>query len=559
MIDQADSLPLSSLSVIGTVSLESKSTFALATLLIAITAAIIAWRRPAIRRLSLALIGIGLLSLAFAAGGLAWQQPSAQQVAIMVDLSPSTRTAQYRSTETLHRRIRQLLGNVPYHLVYFAETEQSSIPDGPTLPDLPANKTIFTPPNAAAVLLFSDAQFELPTTAPPVYVAADPLLEDPPDASVTRLEIHDKTLSAAVVNQSTQMRELTFSPADSTEAQSIAPGSITSGHPLPPAGTEAAARLSGGDPWPENDALAIRIPPPLLSQRWWVGRTPPAGNWTPFEPGRLPDESAEYLAPSIIVLDNVTAGDLSELQQQRLGQYVRDLGGSIVLLGGDHAFAAGAYPGTLLETLSPLSSTPPTPTLHWILLGDSSGSMASSNGGPSRWDQVTRAMLDLLPHLPPEDPVTLGSFAENLRWWSTGKSARETAALPLPPADVRPNGPTNLEDALLQTISSADSTMPKELLLLTDADAQITQLESIRQGLIDKKIRLDLLALRNDGRALRQLEELTRATGGQSLRELTPGKWTEAAQKLYAKAAPDRLQTQAATVRYAAQLSHLPA
>ena len=39
-------------------------------------------------------------------------------------------------------------------------------------------------------------------------------------------------------------------------------------------------------------------------------------------------EPTDYLAPAIIVLENVAADDLSSTQQERLQQYVRDLGGS---------------------------------------------------------------------------------------------------------------------------------------------------------------------------------------------------------------------------------------
>ena len=38
--------------------------------------------------------------------------------------------------------------------------------DGAPLPDLPAERTRFLPPAAPAVLLFSDARFDLPTVAP---------------------------------------------------------------------------------------------------------------------------------------------------------------------------------------------------------------------------------------------------------------------------------------------------------------------------------------------------------------------------------------------------------
>lgn len=522
---------------------------ALAGLIIAI-----AWRRRiALPPLSLTLIAAGLLLWACAAGGLLWHHPTQREVTVLVDLSASTRTAQYRDVESLQRRINQLLGSTPYRTIYFAETHRTTAENTPHLPDLPGDHTLFPPTDAPAILLFSDGQFDLPTTAPPVYVAIDPLLQDPADAAVAGLELRGPTLAATVRNSSPDPRPVTLTPGNTTET--AAPGTVILTKPLPDNTPEASATLSNTDPWPENDRLTLRIPPPALSQRWWVGPDAPP-NYRPINPAALPVEPTDYLAPAIIVLNNTPATALSDLQQQRLQQYVRDLGGSLLLLGGDHAFAAGVYPGTALETLSPLSSSPPSPTVHWILLADSSGSMASSEAGVSRWEQVRQAMLRLLPHLPPEDPATLGDFAERVRWWSVGKSARETAQLPL--ADIAPQGPTNLEPALLEVISRFDTGMPKELLLLTDADAQITQPDALRDGLLAKKIRLNLLALRDDGRALRPLEQLVQTTGGQSLRELNPAKWTQAMRRLYEQASADHLIQQPATLRYTPDLPSLP-
>ena len=42
----------------------------------------------------------------------------------------------------------------------------------------------------------------------------------------------------------------------------------------------------------------------------------------------------------------------------------------------------------------------------------------------------------------------------------------------LPPADAGPHGPTNLEETLLDIAQNSEGDLPKQLLLLTDADAE---------------------------------------------------------------------------------------
>src|SRR6266508_915381 len=113
-------------------------------------------------------------------------QPEPREIAVMVDLSPSTRTAQYRDAKFLQQRIRTLLGQNPYRVVYFSDEARAQVAADP-LPDLPSQKTIFNPPPAAAVLLFSDGRCDLPAAAPPTFIAVDPMLENPPDASVKQL------------------------------------------------------------------------------------------------------------------------------------------------------------------------------------------------------------------------------------------------------------------------------------------------------------------------------------------------------------------------------------
>jgi hypothetical protein len=499
----------------------------------------------------------GLLLLAIAAGDIVWHRAVPHDVAVMVDLSASTRTAHYRDRVALQRRIEQLLGATPHRVIYFASDNRTQAPEGAKLPDLPADHTVYQPPPVAAVLLCSDGRFEAPAVAPPTYFVVDPILDDPPDASVDRLELRGEKIAATVTNHSSDPRVLAFSPAQSVGARKIGRGTFVVTQTMPQSARGVSVAVSGDDPWPENDRLTLLAPPPMLSERWWVGGGGPTG-WRSFSTASLPLDAAEYLAPAVIVLNNVSATEVSEAQQNRLAQYVRDLGGALVILGGDRAFAAGGYTGTQLDRLSPLASSPPEPRFEWILLADSSGSMAASENGVSRWDLVTEAITRLIPHLPPDDQVRIASFAQDLHPWTQGP-ARSIDPAALPPDDVRPSGPTNLEQALAEIISRSASAFPKRLLILTDADADITQLDQLRAGLREKKIGLYVLDTYGKGRGRDVLRQLAEWSGGGVIQELDPKKWFSATQKLLQMASPkEYLVREATPLRFSGDVASLP-
>jgi hypothetical protein len=495
-----------------------------------------------------ALMAGGLVMLALSAGEPVWRRPVLGEVVVMVDLSPSTRTAAYRDPRVLLHRVDQLLGSTARRMIYFSDENRADVPMGARLPDMPSERTIYVPPNAAAVLLFSDARFELPAGGAPTYCVVDAMLEDPADAAIRRLELRGNELAISVTNQTGEAASLDIAVGGTSAHRAIGAGAYIVTQPIPAGAKSAVARLRSRDFWPENDTLALDLPASRTAERWWVGGSTPAG-FRAMAAADLPAEASEYLSCELIVLENIPAGALPEVQLQRMEQYVRDLGGGLLILGGNRAFAAGQYQGSALDAMSPLASSPPTPTLHWMLLADSSGSMSAAEGGSTRWELARQSMLKLLPALPPEDLVSIGSFAERLRWWSQGKSAKETRSLPLPPGDVSPNGPTNLDSALRQIIASADGTTPAELLILSDADADIADVDALEAGLKQKRIRLHLLAI-GEGRGLPALRRLAAAGGGMVMTELRPANWAAATRKLFAQAAPMRLRNDPAEARF---------
>ena len=68
----------------------------------------------------------------------------------------------------------------------------------------------------------------------------------------------------------------------------------------------------------------------------------------------FPQSLAQMQSYDAIFLSNISAGDLSNESMRQLESAVRDFGVGLVCIGGDQAFAAGAYRGTPLERVLPL-------------------------------------------------------------------------------------------------------------------------------------------------------------------------------------------------------------
>jgi hypothetical protein len=515
--------------VIAAILFVSPWPMAVAATLLAATVAVGVRRRVRAGRLATAMVLAGGACWAMAAGSPVWQRPAARMVAVMVDLSPSTRGASFRNRAELDRRVAQLLGDTPHQLFAFAGGNPQPLPESAALADLPCDRTVFAPPSSAdAVVLFSDGRFDPPALLPPTFAVIDPSLERPGDAAVTRLEWSGDRVTATVVAD--RPATLRWTGADPPTAD-VSGGGVAWATPT---GDEVTATVRGGDRWPENDALSIRRPPPPTAERWWVGTSPAPAGWRAIAPSQLPTDPAAYLSAGTIVLDDVPADDLTGEQQRQLAGYVRDLGGGLMIGGGPHAFAAGGYGRTPIDAVSPLASDPPGPSRRWVVLIDGSGSMAAGDApGPTPWQVECDAAARVLPLLPGADPVRIGSFADGVRWWADDAPAADARAAP--PAGVAPHGPTNLAPALRQV--AVGSSTPTQLLLMTDADADLPDAAEITEIMKSHHVALHLLATGN-GSALGALRAMAAATGGSVVQQADPGHWVAAARRLARAAVP---------------------
>jgi hypothetical protein len=151
----------------------------------------------------------------------------------------------------------------------------------------------------------------------------------------------------------------------------------------------------------------------------------------------------------------------------------------------------------------------------------------------------------------------VGSFSENLNWWSFGKSVRETETLALPPASAAPHGPTNLEAVLNEIAQSAEPALPKQLLVLTDADVDIRDPDALSGALHHKNIHLHVLAI-EEGTGLSVLRKIVDATGGTLVEQLDPARWADSVAELMRSASPNLLHREPMVIAFVGPLAQLP-
>lgn len=109
----------------------------------------------------------------------------------------------------------------------------------------------------------------------------------------------------------------------------------------------------------------------------------------------VPADLAGLAAYDLVVFSDVRASDISPGQIEAIASYTRDLGGGLLLLGGERSFGPGGYARTPLEEVSPVSfdlkQERRRASLAEVISIDYSGSMSASVGSYTKLDLANEA------------------------------------------------------------------------------------------------------------------------------------------------------------------------
>ena len=134
-------------------------------------------------------------------------------------------------------------------------------------------------------------------------------------------------------------------------------------------------------------------------------------------PQGMPDSLSDLQNYELLILSNVPATKLTLRQMDLARTYVRDLGGGLIMLGGDQSFGLGGYYKTALEEILPVRSDfekeKEKPSLAMVLVIDKSGSM-----GGEKIELAKEAAKSAIELLGPNDKVGVIAFEGDVFWVS---------------------------------------------------------------------------------------------------------------------------------------------
>ncbi|MDO5565302.1 MAG: VWA domain-containing protein [Planctomycetia bacterium] len=217
-------------------------------------------------------------------------------------------------------------------------------------------------------------------------------------------------------------------------------------------------------------------------------------------PSGIPSRLEELNNFDLVILSNVPASQLSAEQMKLLAHYVHDLGGGLLVAGGNRAFGPGGYVETKLDEILPVTSLidreSEKPSLAVCLVLDRSGSM-----GGQKLSLATKAATSAAELL---ENDLLGVVAFDRKptvVWDMQKQPydqqRYQAAITSRLAQLTAGAGTSIYPALVEAFNQLDrvEAKRKHVILLTDGHSEPGDFDGILERMTAGNITLSTVGL----------------------------------------------------------------
>ncbi len=187
-----------------------------------------------------------------------------------------------------------------------------------------------------------------------------------------------------------------------------------------------------------------------------------------------------------VFLQNVPAELIPPPQQRMLAQYVSEVGGGLVMVGGPDSFAAGGWTGSPIDRILPVECQIPSQTIlpsgALVLVIDRSGSMASGVTGSqySKLEIAAEAAVQAISTLYPQDLVGVVVFDDSAQWVVSLTPVTNPKSIAGQVRSVQPGGGTNMYPGMVEAYQTlaplkAQDAAVKHVIVLTDGQSQDAQ------------------------------------------------------------------------------------
>jgi Ca-activated chloride channel family protein len=237
----------------------------------------------------------------------------------------------------------------------------------------------------------------------------------------------------------------------------------------------------------------------------------------------VPADLGGFAGYDVVVLSDIRASDLSPGQLDAIGSYVRDLGGGLILMGGDRGMGPGGYARTAVEEVSPLSfdlkQERRRASLAEVIGIDISGSMAAHAGPNTKLELANEAAARSASLLGAGDMLGVEHVDTVVKWSVPLGPVVNKAAIDKAIRSVGPGGGGILVDITLEAAYAELSKVKvnlKHMILFadgSDAEDMGPKVHTMVADALRRGITTTVVALGN-GSDVPELETLSRLGGG---------------------------------------------